>query len=76
MSYAADGAAGLERAGRSDVSKRRRIPAELAAIVEGLRLRRPPPKIAQVHREAVRVAWEKGWPSPSYAVTRQIVLSD
>ncbi len=70
MSYAADGASGLERAGRSDVSKRRSIPAELVAIVEALALRRPPPKIAQLHREAVRIAGEKGWPAPSYAVTR------
>jgi len=46
----------------------------LVAIVEGLALRRPPPKIAQVHREAVRVAGEQGWPAPSYAVTCRIVL--
>ena len=74
VAYAADGAAGLERSGRSDVSKRRSIPAELVAIVEGLALRRPPPKIAEVHREAVRVAGEQGWPAPSYAVTRRVVL--
>lgn len=55
-SYIADGASGLERAGRSDVSKRRKVPAELVAIVEGLALRRPPPKIAQLHREAVQIA--------------------
>ena len=65
---------GVGAGGRSDVSKRRSIPAELVAIVEGLALRRPPPKVAEVHREAVRVAGERGWPAPSYAVTRRIVL--
>ena len=69
--YLADGSTG--RSGRSDRNSRRRIPAELVAAVEGLALRRPPPKIAQVHREAVRIAAEKGWPAPSYPVVRRII---
>ncbi len=36
--------------------------AELVNLIEGMALRRPPPKIAQVHREAVRIAEERGWP--------------
>ena len=49
------------------------MPAELVALVEGWALRRPPPRIAEVHREAVRVALEQGWPPPSYPVVRRII---
>src|SRR5450755_3710836 len=71
--YAADGATGLARAPRSDRAKRRRIPAELVALIEGWALRRPPPRVTEVHREAVRVAMERGWPAPSYPVVRRII---
>ena len=47
--------------------------AELVALVEGWALRRPPPRIAEVHREAVQVALEQGWPAPSYPVVRRII---
>ena len=47
--YLADGAAGLGRSPRSD-RKGRRVPAELVAVIEGLALRRPPPRVAEVHR--------------------------
>src|SRR5664279_680369 len=43
-------------AARSDRAKRRRMPAELVPPVEGWALRRPPPRIAEVHREGVLVA--------------------
>ena len=36
-------------------------------------MRRPPPRIAGVHRGAVRVALERGWPPPSYPVVRRII---
>ena len=71
--YTAEGAAGLARSPRSDRAKRRRIPAELVTLIEGWALRRPPPRVAEVHREAVRVAAERGWPSPSYPVVRRII---
>src|SRR6478735_6313581 len=71
--YKADGAAGLARASRSDRAKRRRIPAELVALIEGWALRRPPPRVTEVHREAVRVALERGWPAPSYPVVWRII---
>jgi putative transposase len=71
--YTAGGAAGLSRAPRSDRAQRRRMPAELVGLVEGWALRRPPPRIAEVHREAVRVALERGWPPPSYPVVRRII---
>ena len=71
LAYAADGS--TARSGRSDRTRRRRIPVELVTLIEGLALRRPPPKIAQVHREAVRIAEEKGWSAPSYPVVYRIV---
>jgi putative transposase len=71
--YKADGAAGLARTSRSDRAKRRRIPAELVTLIEGWALRRPPPRVAEVHREAVRVAAERGWPAPSYPVVHRII---
>jgi hypothetical protein len=52
-----DGA--VARAPRSDRAKRRQIPAELVALIEGWALRRPPPRVTEVHREAVRVAPER-----------------
>jgi len=50
--YKADGAAGLARASRSDRAKRRRIPVELVTLIEGWALRRPPPRVAEVHHLA------------------------
>jgi len=69
--YTADGS--TARSGRSDRTRRRRIPVDLVTLIEGLALRRPPPKIAQVHREAIRIAEEKGWSAPSYPVVYRIV---
>ena len=43
-------------------------------LIEGMVLRRPPPKIAQVHREAGRIAGEWGWPAPSYPVVYRIIV--
>ncbi len=48
--YTADGS--TARSGRSDRTRRRRIPVELVGLIEGMAWRRPPPKVAQVHREA------------------------
>lgn len=53
--YRADGAAGLTRSARVDWGGRR-IRRELVELIEGLALRRPPPRIAQVHRAASKVA--------------------
>jgi len=73
LAYRADGA--TARSGRSDRARRRRIPVELVNLIEGMALRRPPPKIAQVHREAVRIAEERGWPAPSYPVDYRNITS-
>ena len=71
LAYTADGS--TARSGRSDRARRRRTPVELVNLIEGMALRRPPPKIAQVHREAVRIAEERGWPAPSYPVVYRII---
>ena len=50
------------------------MPQEMVELIEGLALRRPPPRIVEVYRSAVNVAAERDWPTPSYAVVRRIVL--
>jgi len=49
------------------------MPTQLRDLVEGLALRRPPPRIAEVHRAVCAVATALGWPAPSYEVVRRIV---
>ncbi len=56
--YEADGAAGLARVSRSDRGSHR-VSAEVRALIEGLALRRPPPRMAEVHRAVVETAEEK-----------------
>jgi putative transposase len=70
--YRAGGLAGLARAGRADQGQRR-IPAELRLLIEGLALRRPPPTVATICRQAAGVAREQGWPEPGYATVHAIV---
>ncbi len=45
----------------------------MRTLIEGLALRRPPPQMAEVHRAVVKIAGEKGWPTPSYWVVRRII---
>lgn len=70
--YRDRGLAGLVRAQRSDAGHRR-IPEELRHLVEGLALRRPAPHLTWVHRRAVEVAKDQGWPVPSYSTAYSIV---
>lgn len=70
--YRGQGLAGLARVGRSDRG-RRRIAPELVALVEGLALRRPPPRITTIHRRAGEVAAAHGWAAPAYATVHAIV---
>lgn len=72
--YRADGLAGLAPKERGDQG-RRRFPAELVALIEGLALRRPPPSNAWIHRQAVGVAACEGWPEPSYSTVCAIVAA-
>ena len=70
--YRGAGSAGLVHATRSDLHGHR-MPSELRDLVEGLALRRPPPRVAEVHRAASAAAVEQGWPVPSYEVVRRII---
>lgn len=70
--YRRHGLAGLVRSPRADRG-RRRLPAELVALIEGLALRKPAPTAAAVHRRVTAVAQEQGWPCPSYSTVYAIV---
>jgi len=70
--YRAGGADGLTRSTRADLDMRR-IPTQVVELVEGLALRRPPPRIAEVHRTVEVIAAAQGWPSPSYQSVRRII---
>lgn len=70
--YRADGLVGLARTTRADRG-RRRVPAELVRLVEGLALTRPRPSVATIARRAARAATEHGWPVPSYSTVHAIV---
>jgi putative transposase len=72
--FRAGGLPGLARVPRRDRDTRRQ-PSELMAIVEGLALLRPRSSTAHIHRQAVRVAGERGWPAPSYGTVRSIVVA-
>ncbi len=72
--YRTGGLAALALRPRSDRGTRR-LPPELQLLIEGLALRRPPPTIATVHRQAGEVAREQGWPVPGYAAVYDVVRS-
>ena len=72
--YRAGGLAALTRRPRSD-SGTRRMPPQLQLLIEGLALRRPPPAIATVHRQAAEVARDQGWATPGYAAVYDVVKS-
>ena len=72
--YRAGGLAALARRPRSDRGTRR-MPPELQLLIEGLALRRPPPAIATVHRQAAELARAQGWPVPGYAAVYDVVTS-
>ena len=70
--YRAGGLAPLTRRPRSDRGTRQ-MPPELQLLIEGLALRRPPPTIATVHRQAAQVARDQGWATPGYAAVYDVV---
>jgi putative transposase len=72
--YRTGGLAALARRPRSDRGTRR-MPPDLQLLIEGLALRRPPPTIATVHRQAAEVAREQGWAVPGYAAVYDVVRS-
>lgn len=70
--YRSGGLAALARPSRSDRG-RRRTPAVLVELIEGLALQRPAPPIAFTHRRVVDVAREHGWTAPSYAAVHAVL---
>jgi putative transposase len=72
--YQRNGLAGLIRRPRSDRGQRH-VHDELITLIEGLALRRPPPTVAWIHRQALDVAYREGWPPPTYATTHSIVTA-
>jgi len=70
--YRDHGLAGLVRRPRGDRG-RHHLPDALVGLIEGLALRRPPPSVASIHRQAVAVADAQGWPAPGYAGVYAIV---
>ena len=69
--YRACGLAALARRSRADTG-RRRLPAEVAGLIEGLALRKPRPTVAAIHRRALAAAQQHGWPAPSYGTVYAI----
>lgn len=70
--YRANGPAGLKPAERADRGHRR-TSVDLVALIEGLALRRPPPSLADIHRQVSLVAAERGAVPPSYNTVRAVV---
>ena len=70
--YLAEGPAGLDRRPRADAG-RRRIDPRLVTLIEGLALRKPPPTLANLHRDVCAFAAEQGWLAPSYSTVRSVV---
>ncbi|GAA1965326.1 helix-turn-helix domain-containing protein [Catenulispora subtropica] len=70
--WRAGGLPGLARAQRSDKGSRK-IPPELVEFIEGLALSKPRPGVTVIHRRAVSVAAQHGWPEPGYWTVHEIV---
>jgi len=70
--YRDKGLAGLVRSARADAG-RRKLPAELTQLIEGLALRRPCPSVAAIHRQIAKIAKEREAAAPSYASVHAIV---
>ncbi len=71
--YRTNGLAGLLGGPRRDLGHTRGLPPELERLIEGLALQKPPPSIASVHRRAVEVAAQRGWPEPGYYQVYRLV---
>ena len=70
--YRVAGLVGLVRIKRSDTGKRK-LPAELVALVEGMALRKPRPSIAAMQRRMPALATQRHWTPPSYGSVYGIV---
>ena len=70
--YRASGLVGLARMKRSDTGKRK-LPAELVDLIEGMALRKPRPSVATIHRRMTALAAKRKWTPPSYGSVYGIV---
>jgi putative transposase len=50
------------------------MPREMRELIEGMALRRPPPRMAEVYRAVGRIAEDRGWQAPSYTVVRRVIV--
>jgi putative transposase len=64
--YRRDGLTGLARTARADRG-RRRLPADLQHLIEGLALKKPRPSAASIARQVRPIAEAQKWPVPSYS---------
>jgi putative transposase len=72
--YRQDGLAGLVRGTRSDADAHR-LPADLAAVIEGMGLKKPRTSAAAIHRRSGNMAKAEGWPVPSYSTVYAILAN-
>ncbi len=70
--YRTEGLVGLVRSARSDAG-RRKLSADLTALIEGLALRKPRPSVTALYREVTKIAAEREIAAPSYATVHAIV---
>ncbi len=70
--YRAEGLVGLVRSARRDTG-RRKLSADLTALIEGLALRKPRSSVTALYREVTRIAAEREIAAPSYATIHAIV---
>lgn len=70
--YRLHGLPGLRRRPRNDRGVRRRLSAELVAVIEGLALERPRRSAAAIHRVVCDMAARDGEVPPSYATVHAI----
>ena len=71
--YRHAGLAGLARCARSDQGSPRTLSPEIRQVIEGLALRKPPPTVAFVHRQACEVARQQDWKAPTYHGVYRVV---
>lgn len=63
---------GLQRLGRADKGKRRKISAPIQEVVEGLYLRTPKPTVVWIHEQLVQVCEQQKVRPPSYWMVWEI----
>ena len=70
--YRVDGPAGLARRPRADATKRK-LSADLVALIEGLALSKPRLPVAVIYRQVRQTALARDWWPPSYSSVYSII---